>query len=173
MGPTMINNLPAHVLLVHVVVVFIPLAALLLILSALWPAARRRLGIVTPVVALIALIFVPLTTSAGEWLARRVDRDSYVTAHTHIADNMLPWAAGLFLVTVAVWALHHDWRRNRADTEKTARPRWMPVTSVVVAVLSVVVAAGSVVTVVQIGDSGAQAAWHDNFSANPVTPGKK
>jgi len=56
-----INGLPAHVLLVHAVVIVIPLAALLTVLSALWPAARRRLGIVTPIVALIALILVPVS----------------------------------------------------------------------------------------------------------------
>ena len=174
MGPTMINNLPAHVLLVHVVVVFIPLAALLLLCSAFWPAARRRLGIISPIIALVALLFVPLTTSAGEWLIRRVDPDPLVKAHAHLADGMLPWAAGLFVLAVAVWALHRDWRRTGAnDEDKPAKPRWMPVTTVVVAVLSLVVAAGSVVTVYRIGDSGAQAAWHDNFSANPVTPGKK
>ncbi|MFZ2177676.1 MAG: hypothetical protein WAW17_27340 [Rhodococcus sp. (in: high G+C Gram-positive bacteria)] len=37
------NGLPAHVLLVHFVVVLAPLTAILLILCALWPAARRRM----------------------------------------------------------------------------------------------------------------------------------
>ena len=41
-----------HVLLVHAVIVLIPLAALLTVLSAVWPAARRRLGIITPLAAL-------------------------------------------------------------------------------------------------------------------------
>ena len=47
-----VNGLPLHVLLVHFIVVGVPLAALLTVLSALWPAARRRLGIITPLVAL-------------------------------------------------------------------------------------------------------------------------
>ena len=65
---------PLHVLIVHAVVVFIPLAALLTVLSAVWPAARRRLGIVTPIVALLALILVPFAANAGEWLQARVCR---------------------------------------------------------------------------------------------------
>src|SRR5690606_3120134 len=67
-----INGLPLHVLLVHLVVIVVPLAALCLLLSAFWPAARRRLGIVTPLVALVGLVAVPFTTAAGEWLQARV-----------------------------------------------------------------------------------------------------
>ena len=37
-----VNGLPAHVLLVHAVVVLVPLTSLLLVLVAVWPAARRR-----------------------------------------------------------------------------------------------------------------------------------
>ena len=39
-----VNGLPAHVLLVHAIVVLLPLAALLLVLTAVWPAARSRLA---------------------------------------------------------------------------------------------------------------------------------
>ena len=38
---TVINGLPAHALLLHLVVVLVPLTALLEILCGLWPAARR------------------------------------------------------------------------------------------------------------------------------------
>ena len=40
---TTISGLPAHALLVHAMVVVAPLTALLGILCALWPAARRHL----------------------------------------------------------------------------------------------------------------------------------
>src|SRR6202000_344842 len=94
MGPTTINDLPAHVLLVHIVVVFVPLAAILLVCSAVWPAARRRPGLITPVVSLRALVSVPLPTRAGSWLIRRVQPDPLVRAHAQLGDEMLPWAGG-------------------------------------------------------------------------------
>jgi hypothetical protein len=103
---TVINGLPAHVLLVHIVVIFMPLAALLLILSSLWPAARRRLGIVSPIVALITLVAIPPTMNAGDWLARRVAPGPLVNAHTHIADTLLPFALGVFVMAALVWALY-------------------------------------------------------------------
>ena len=40
---TTITGIPAHALLVHAIVVLAPLVALLEILCAFWPAARRRL----------------------------------------------------------------------------------------------------------------------------------
>ena len=87
------NGLPAHVLLVHLVVVGVPVAALLTVLSAVWPAANRRLGVITPVVAMLALVCVPITTSAGEWLQARVFHgytDPNITRHAELGDELLP-----------------------------------------------------------------------------------
>jgi hypothetical protein len=123
MGPTVINGLPAHVLLVHAVVVFVPLAALLVILSAVWPAARRRLGIITPIVALIAVAVIPPTTNAGEWLIRRVDTDAELHRHAHLADTLLPIAIGLFVLAAFLWVAfakpHWLSRNGRPDAPRT------------------------------------------------------
>ena len=65
---TTIAGLPAHVLLVHAIVVLAPLTAALEILCAIWPAARRRLVWLVLAFAAVNLVFTPLTTDAGEWL---------------------------------------------------------------------------------------------------------
>ena len=150
----LVNGLPAHVLLVHVVVVLIPLTALALLAAALWPKAARRLGILLPALAFVALVSVPLTSHAGEWLERHVDSDPLVRKHTELGDGLLPWALGLFLLAALVW-----WAARRSSGRWTALP-----VRAVVGVLSVVVAVGAVVDVYRIGDSGAKAAWHDSFS---------
>lgn len=46
--------------------VLVPLSALLLILISVRPAARTRLVWLTAILALTALVSVPLTTEAGE-----------------------------------------------------------------------------------------------------------
>ncbi|OIK07488.1 DUF2231 domain-containing protein [Streptomyces monashensis] len=160
---TLINGLPAHVLFVHVVVVLIPLTALALVTAALWPRAARRLGVVLPLVALVALVSVPLTTHAGEWLERHVDSDPLVRRHTELGDGLLPWALGLFVLAAVVW-----WAGRRTEAEPGqggGALRWsaLPV-RIVVGVLSLAVAVGAVVDVYRIGDSGAKAAWHDAYS---------
>ena len=192
MGPTVINGLPAHVLLVHAVVVFVPLAAILLVLSAVWPAARRRLGILTPIAALIAVALIPPTTHAGAWLIRRVDPNPELHTHAQLADTLLPWTIGLFVVSAAVWVLFTRTRwlvrkpaapaevptlvgaggpesAEAAEPVVTAAvlPGWVRAARIVAVVLALVVSAGSVVDVYLIGDSGAKSAWTGGFSMTP------
>jgi hypothetical protein len=160
-----INGLPAHVLIVHFVVVGVPLSALLVVASAIWPAARRRLGLTTPVVALVTLLSVPVATNAGEWLERRVPDDPLVRAHVRLGDSLVPWVIGLVLVAAAVWALdrvgaREPVRAGAAQGVRESSPLTGPAVRIVLAVLAVLVAAGSIVQVYRIGDSGARAAWH-------------
>jgi hypothetical protein len=90
---TTIGGSPAHILLVHAVVVLVPLAGLLLVLVTTWPAARTRLTLPTAVVAVGSLVAVPLATSAGESLEHRVPRTALLTAHTALGDTLLPWVS--------------------------------------------------------------------------------
>ncbi|MGV9992277.1 DUF2231 domain-containing protein [Streptomyces sp. NPDC003374] len=166
---SLINGLPAHVLLVHVVVVLVPLTALALVVGAVWPRAARRLGPLLPLLALVTLVSVPLTTEAGEWLERHVADGPLVRRHAELGDGMLPWALGLFVLAAGVW-----WLTRRASApQREGRPaaRTATVLRAAAAVLSVVVAAGAVVDVYRIGDSGAKAAWHDAYSKSATTSG--
>jgi hypothetical protein len=182
--PTQINGLPAHVLLIHVVIAAIPIAALMLVASATWPAARARLGFLTPVVALVALVMVPITTNAGEWLRDHLGfTNARVRRHAELGDQLLPWAIGLFVLAVAVYLVGRrfemTWRPSpseshdpvdgvdggaggtatmtRSATRKQALPVWA---TAVLAVLSVAVAVGTLIQLYRIGDSGAQSVWH-------------
>jgi len=162
------NGLPLHVLLVHFVVVVVPLAALCTLLAAAWPAARRRLGIVTPIVALGALISVPITTQAGEWLQARVGHTELVAAHAALGTTLLPWAVATFLVAALQWF----WFRfvNAPDARFASRVPGRTTRHIITIALAVIVVAlaiGSVVTVAQIGESGVRAIWTGSFTQNP------
>ncbi|WP_234330490.1 DUF2231 domain-containing protein [Streptomyces acidiscabies] len=117
MGLDLINGIPAHVLFVHVVVVLVPLTALALILCAAFPSVMRRFGLALPVLALVSLISVPLTTDAGEWLERHVASDPLVRRHAELGDELLPWAIGLFLVAAAVWWFYRRDTRGTLETK--------------------------------------------------------
>jgi hypothetical protein len=169
-----IHGLPAHILLVHAVVVLLPLAAVLLVVGAAWPVARRRIGVVGPVLALIVLVLVPITTSAGNWLRDRVDpshANAAIEHHEQLSHGLLPWAIGLFVVSSAVWLLgrryEFGWRPESAPgpdatsgtvatKQATALPVWV---SALVVVVAAVVAVGAVIDVIRIGDAGSQAVW--------------
>jgi hypothetical protein len=190
---TTFGGLPAHILLVHAVVGLVPVTALLVVLVAVWPAARRLLVWPTAALALVTLICVPVTTEAGEWLERRVERTALLRAHTELGDTMLPWVIALAVVALAFLA-----RKLLADRADRAGHREAPVAatdgpgaarapsaeqqtratagvggrvvSLVLAVLAVVTAVGSVVTVYRIGDSGARAVWTGQFSEQAQPP---
>lgn len=150
-----VGDLPLHPLLVHFTVVIIPLAALCVVLSAVWPAARRRLGIVTPLVALAALIAVPITIEAGEWLLERVETTDDIARHESLADVMLPWAIAMCAVAVVQWL----WYRFGTKSGRTLRLA----ATIVLAVAAAVVAVGSIVTIVQIGETGARSVWSEEI----------
>ena len=180
---TTVNGLPAHVLLVHAVVVLVPLTSLVLLLVALWPAARRRLVVPGAVLAVVTLISVPLTTDAGEWLEHRLPSTPLLRAHTELGDYLLPWAIGLAVLGLALAGRELLAARRVGAAERIEGPGAAVATharrppeaapggtlvTVVLAVLVVVVAAGAVSTTYEIGDSGARAAWTGKFSPTPL-----
>ncbi|WP_020139570.1 DUF2231 domain-containing protein [Streptomyces sp. 351MFTsu5.1] len=160
---SLINGLPAHVLIVHFVVVLVPLTALALAVCAIWPSAAQRMGIVLPLLALVTLVSVPLATQAGEWLEAHVDSNALVRRHADLGDGLLPWAGGLFLLAVLVWWATRPNTTSGSETSRGIRRSAAPV-RIAIAVLSLAVAAGASVDVYRIGDSGAKAAWHDGYS---------
>ncbi|MCX4681859.1 hypothetical protein OG413_42405 [Streptomyces sp. NBC_01433] len=172
MGPVVIHGVPAHALLVHVVVVLVPLTAFALLVCAVVPSWIRRLGIVLPGLALVTLISVPVTTHAGEWLKRRVPSSPLVEKHADLGGTLWPWVLAMFLVAAAVW-----WAGRRSPfASETAQPgNWRTGTAilrvplhVVAVVLAIVVAAGSVIQLYRIGDAGAVSVWRGSFSDKPL-----
>jgi len=163
--PATVFGLPTHALLVHATVVLVPLAALAVLLHGLWPVAARRLGIVTPLLALAALVLTPLSTESGEVLERSVGENPLVERHAELADGLAPWTIGLFVVAVGLWVLDRRGARvavpaggaEEGRAERAGPRRWVPL---VAAVLAVAAAAGTTQQIVRIGHAGAQATWH-------------
>jgi uncharacterized membrane protein len=157
---TTISGLPAHVLLVHALVVFAPLTALLETLCALWPAARRHLVWLVLVLAVVTAALTPITANAGGWLydQERHHRD-ILNTHAERGGWMIYFSVAL-LVAAVVLALVHR-REGRA-----AAPGL--VVNAVVAVVTIVIGVATVVQVVRIGDSGARSVW-----ANELTKSDK
>jgi hypothetical protein len=179
---TTVDGLPAHILLVHLVVVMIPATALAVLLVALWPTARRA-AVPVAVLAILTAILVPVTTEAGEWLEHRVASTPLIRAHTELGDYLLPWVIALAAVALALATrqlLATRARRTGAavaagtgpGTARTAAaaPGGRALT-MVLAIVALVVAGGSTATVYRIGESGARAAWTGQFSdqAQPQT----
>jgi hypothetical protein len=155
-----IAGLPMHPLIVHLVTVAFPTASLLILVGAFWPALRRRLGVITPLIALVSLVAVPLATSSGESLEERVGRSPLLETHTQLGDTLLPWAIAVFVVAVAQWAWQHWVLTPEAHRPRpTLRHDVRLVVGAVLTVLVVGTSIGGIVTTVRIGESGAKAVW--------------
>ncbi len=163
MGPTVVGGLPAHILLVHVLLAFVPLSAFLTILHAAWPAAGRRLGIVTPLLAFGTLVLVPITANAGEWLRDHlpggVDTPA-IQKHLQLGDGLLPFVAVLFLVSVGVWWYARTTRTVPPvfgdERRDGARGRGA---TIAVTLIAVLVGAATVFQLYRVGESGSKAVW--------------
>ena len=142
-----INGLPAHPLLVHVVVVLLPLAAVGGILVSLWPAAQRKLTFLVPLAAVVGTAVVPLTTEAGESLEKKLGQTTdAIEKHASYGDKVI-WFAVVFAVASVV-----QWWLLRGEGP-SAVVRW------VVAAVVVASAVGVLTIVFLTGDTGARAVW--------------
>jgi hypothetical protein len=153
---TIINGLPAHVLLVHFLVVLAPLTAASEILCALWRAARQRLIWPTAVLAAATVVLTPLTTHAGQWLYDlRRSPGPLLREHAERGGTMIYFSVAILIVAVALMVLHV--REHRANAPQ-------PVLAVIVAVLAVVAGLSTMIQVYRIGDIGSQSVWGDEIS---------
>ncbi|WP_068275579.1 DUF2231 domain-containing protein [Aldersonia kunmingensis] len=158
-----INDLPAHVLLVHFVVVLIPVTVVLEIALVLWRQLRDLLWWVPIVLSAGLVVLVRYTEDAGEWFNDYLGNPPFVRDHAELGETAIWIAIALLVVALAIAVLH--WRERKANAAAL---------TVVVAVLTIVVGVLGCVQLYRIGDSGSKAVWGDVVKSAPAvdnTPG--
>ena len=161
------NGLPLHILIVHAVVIVVPVAAIVVLLAAVWPRARRWFGLVTPILGVVAAALVYVAKEAGEWLegppARLPAHPEARRARRHPAAVGDRAGRALRRRSTSGTASSSVARRTRP------RRRWCDASSpIVLAVAAVVVVPAGIVTTVIIGESGSRAVWEGSFSDTPL-----
>ena len=123
------------------------------------PAWRRPYGPLLLAITAVATAFIPVATSSGEALEKRVGNPG---EHAELGDQLI-WFALPLLVLLAVLV----WLDRRTTPPADADSRRSQAGSVkVVAVLALVAALATGVQVYRVGDSGARAAWGDQVSSS-------
>ncbi|MFN3338832.1 MAG: DUF2231 domain-containing protein [Dietzia sp.] len=158
-----IAGLPAHPLLVHGAVVLLPLAALVVVAYAVWPAARARIGVVAPALALIAAVAAKLAEDAGESLERLVEKlpdadQAAMNAHAELGEQTVLAAAALVLVALALYLVHGAPAARLRDRIRLLEAPWVGIVGAVVAVITAVVV---VYLTIDAGHTGASMVWSD------------
>ena len=149
-----INGLPAHPLVVHAAVVFVPLLCVAAVAYALVPRVRSAVGWAAAGLAVAAPGAAWFATLSGDALQRSLYAEEVppeVVDHQGYGDLTLYVSIGLGLATLALVYLTGT-RAGRARS----LPAW-----VAMALAGVVVALALVTGyfVVQTGDSGASSVW--------------
>lgn len=149
---TTIAGLPAHILLLHFVVALVPLTAILLVLCAVWGAARRRLVWLVATLAVVTLFVTPATISAGEWLADtgKVGESPDLDRHMAAGEYGLYMALALAVAAALLAVLHVMLARGGTVA---------PALRLGIAAVVIALAGGSMFAIHTIGESGSKAAW--------------
>jgi hypothetical protein len=156
---TYFAGLPAHPLLVHAAVVFMPMVALAVAALPLFPGYRTRYASWVMAAAAGSVVFGWLVTQTGENFETALgEQNALLEQHAQLGDTTIYFTVSTLLASVlVVWV-----ERAKSGGRSIAR-------SLVsgISVLAVVAGVSTTIQVVRIGHSGATTVWcEDSPSCN-------
>lgn len=154
-----IANLPAHVLLLHAVVVLAPITGLAGILYAVRSGWRGVLRWPVAILAVVTAGLAVLTASAGEALEKALPASELIEEHAEQGDLLKIVAIAFVVVMLALIGL--TWPRLASAVPLVAKigaHRWVVI---IVQIAAVLVGLFLIYQTVATGHSGAQATWAD------------
>lgn len=160
-------GIPAHPLLLHAAVVFIPLQVLFALAYAFVPAWRRKIAWAVAALVVLAPGAALLTKLSGDaFRARLVNRKeispgalAQVDTHRSYGTMTVYFTAGLSVLMLLMLLAHRAVANASATSSVIIQPNGSMVLGLI---LSVLVLAGAVVTgyyVFKTGDTGAHVVW--------------
>jgi uncharacterized membrane protein len=155
---TTILGIPAHPLLVHFAVVFVPLLIGVAVVYTLWPAARSRLDWALALLAVVAPFAAWFARISGlNFKQRLIDRKLTspqnlvkIAQHQSFGTKTLWWTVALAVVALAMLYYDHFVRRGARFSD----PVWLVGT-----VVTIVLGAIAGYYVFRTGDTGAHIVW--------------
>jgi hypothetical protein len=148
-----IGDLPLHVLVIHLTVVLLPVAALTAIVFALVPRWRRLLRWPALVLGIGTVVTAFVAKESGEAFVAAVPTLAKAVAVHEQRGDLLFWYCLIFAV-VAVVAFLLLRERGPAGEPRTSRPLEL-LTQAAVVVIGVLV----IWQTIRTGDAGARAVW--------------
>jgi hypothetical protein len=182
--PEDVFGLPTHIVLLHIVVVLLPIAAAATVAVVVSSWFRHRYGLIVLVATFLTTLFVPLTSQAGEALAARLPDAPEIQTHADVGQQLVIWAAvfGVCLAAVVLLDLMRRATVSGADRTiaeswaiarlpaawRSTTPRWADAAFRVFQVLAVLASIGVLVMVIRAGHTGAQAVWSQYPDLQPA-----
>jgi uncharacterized membrane protein len=155
-----IAGIPAHPLIVHVPVVFIPLTLVVAVAAVAWRARRRELSLVALGTAVVGMLGAQLATMSGESLEEQIPPSPVIHDHAELGEGARTLAIIVVLAAAAFTAREFRDRFPRGAAG-AARAAGRPAVAVALSVLLLATSASATAWTVRAGHMGAKAAWHD------------
>ena len=154
---TTILGIPAHPLLIHAAIVFVPLLIAAAVVYALWPAIRNRIDWVVAVLAIAAPFSVWFAKVSGQNFRQRLINRNLtspqvlvkINQHQSYGTTALWWTIGLAVLAL----LMLGYARSRRG-KSVSMPLWAA--SIIV---TVVLAGFTGYYIFRTGDTGAHIVW--------------
>jgi glucan phosphoethanolaminetransferase (alkaline phosphatase superfamily) len=155
-----ILGVPAHPLLVHAAVVFVPLLIAAALAYALVPALRGRVGWAVALLAVAAPLAAWFATLSGNRLQGRLIRQGaqgpildQISNHKAFGERTLWFCLALAVVALLLVLLTRSGARRNVLPNLGSWPDW------IFLVVILALAAGTAYYVFKTGDTGAKAVW--------------
>lgn len=146
--PTTVFGLPTHVLIIHVTVVGLPVACLATIAVAFRAKWRQKYGLLVAILDVIMVAVTYATQLAGQRLYSAAPYlDEIAAQHRKLGQTLVYFVAAVAVLMVLLVLADRFGYGERH------------VVMVTVSALTIAASAICLVRVVQVGDSGARAAW--------------
>jgi len=152
-----ILGIPAHPLLIHAAVVFIPLLIIGAIVFAVWPQSRSKIGWAVAALAIIGPISALFAKLSGQNLRQHLIDEHFsgtiltkIDQHMSYGNMTLWWTIGLGVITLAI--VGYVWRARPGSKDSTA----VRAASIV---LTIGIGAVAGYYVFRTGDTGAHIVW--------------
>jgi len=164
-----VGGVPTHYLLVHLVVVAVPAAALVAIACALSPRVRRRWGTSALLMSVLAAISTYLAYETGHSLELALVGSE--ATRRHVAMGAALNAPTLVLALAVLGKVLFARLSERIKSEDDPRYRTaLRTAGVVASAVTILAASTAVTTVYRIGNSGSNASWERVENGNPDAP---
>lgn len=152
-------GLPAHPLLVHMPVVFIPLTLTLAVIAVFWQRGRKVLSLVVAAGATISMLGAQVAVMSGKALEERVKESSLIQQHGELGEGARTFAILMFLVAVAF--VVREWGGELRVPGAERLGRLLAPRAIGIAVSVALIASGGLATiwVARAGHLGAKATW--------------
>lgn len=141
-----VAGLPLHPLVVHIVVVLVPIAAIGAIIMAIWRRISRRVG---------SVIVLAAAAGAGASFVAKASGEAFTQVrgkpvmHAELGEMLPLIALALFLALFVFWLFDRGIPGNRP------RPVWIRLFAVVLVGIAIL----AIVWTIRTGHTGAESVW--------------